>query len=549
MRQFSTGTRAAILFGVPILLILLFRFLLTLQITLLPFIPPYLYSFDSVNLALALKDFDPTRNQPQPPGYPFFVAEARLLYPLFGTPERTFAVLGLLISGLSVAMLYQLGKRMFSPRIGLMAAALLLVNPVFWFSALTSPLRPHLALISVLVAYFCWRAVCGEPRYFYAASMALGLGSGFRPELLLFLFPLWAWTAWQCRPRAMGFIRGAFLLGVTTLLWVVVLVTASGGVAPMIRAFSGYAFSQTQQTSVLLAPRSGSWLRWAGRAILWSSLGVVPWIWTVPFGWFRRQELPERKRLLCFLAAWFLPPFAFYLAVHIGDPDHALTTIPVLCLVGGFCLAAAAQSMDGWQWLPGLKGKGALAIWIALVGNLLLFVGEFPIPQRGSVAGFRGLQSVEDAVLIGTYESSYARVRWVNQMMESALRQIQDLKSGAHGPILLIWARDGEPVWRKVSYYLPSEKVYSLDEKGDPAAPAAMAQLWSGSMRLKSDSGAPPIRVPVPKGGRLIWLIGSASVDGLARVVPLQKAPPLYYTDLSADAASFQWGSFTFVPE
>ena len=119
MRQFSTGTRVAILFGVPILLILLFRFLLTLQITLLPFIPPYLCSFDSVNLALALKDFDPTRNQPQPPGYPFFVAEAHLLYPLFGTPERTFAVLGLLISGLSVTMLYQLGKQMFSPRIGL----------------------------------------------------------------------------------------------------------------------------------------------------------------------------------------------------------------------------------------------------------------------------------------------------------------------------------------------------------------------------------------------------------------------------------------------
>src|SRR5207253_2196556 len=112
--------------------------------TRLPFVPPHLFSFDTVNLALALKQFDPDRNQPQPPGYPLFVAEERLANPLFRAPERTFAVLSSVICGLALGMLYLLGARMFSPGAGLAAAALLFVNPAFWYSGLTTPLRPHL---------------------------------------------------------------------------------------------------------------------------------------------------------------------------------------------------------------------------------------------------------------------------------------------------------------------------------------------------------------------------------------------------------------------
>jgi len=522
--------------------------ILIVSITRLPFVPSHLHSFDEVNLALALKNFDPTRNQPQPPGYPLFVFEERLLNALLGTPERTFAVLSCLIGGLAVASLYLLGRRMFSSWVGLTAAALLFVNPIFWFSGLTSPLRPHLALISVLMAYFCWRATNHEPQHFIGASVTLGLGSGFRPELLLFLFPLWAWTAWQCRDRVLILIRGLFLLIVTTLVWVVVLVIASGGWAPMLYAFSNYLFAQTQQTSVLLDPRSGSWMRWAGRAILWTGLGVVPWIWTLPFGWVQRRELPERNKVLSFLVAWFLPAFVFYLIVHIGDPDQALTIIPALCLAGAFCLVSGEQFIAR-KWLPDLKEERGFLVGIALLGNLLLFFGQFPLPQRTPASSFRGLQSVEDAVLIGTYETSYARVLWVEQMMNLAIEEIQGLKSTANRPVLFIWARDGEPVWRKITYYLPTEKVYELDEKGALGAPFSLAQLWQSNVRLQKYSGDTPIRVPLPKGTRLIWVIASAYADELGRLVPLQKAGSLYFTDLSRDAPSFRWGSFELAPE
>ena len=59
--------------------------------TRLPLAPPYLFSFDNVNLALALERFDPRLHQPQPPGYPLFVGQARLLNWFFHSPERTLS--------------------------------------------------------------------------------------------------------------------------------------------------------------------------------------------------------------------------------------------------------------------------------------------------------------------------------------------------------------------------------------------------------------------------------------------------------------------------
>ena len=538
IRSFSRPRDIAILFGISIFLVLCTR---------LPFVPRHLYSFDTVNMALALTDFDPTRHQPQPPGYPFFVAEARLLYPLFGTPERTFAVIGSLISGLALGMIYLLGSRMFSPGAGLAAAALLFVNPVFWFSGLTSPLRPHLALVSILVAYCCWRSLQGESRYFYAASVALGLGSGFRPELLLLLFPLWVWTGWNCRGQKGRLSRGCLLLGVTALSWIIVVIIASGGFARTLQTLSEYTFAQTEQTSVLLSPRSYLWLRSAARAVLWSGLGAVPWLWAMPFGWLRWRQMTGGARYLGFLALWFLPPFIFYLIVHIGDPDQTLSIIPILCLLGAFSLVAAEQTIAR-KWIPEIKEMRGILIWIALVGNLMLFFKPFILPEA-SPPGFRGLRSVKDLVLRATYESSYPRVMWVDQMTVLGLQQVRNLKSSTNRPLVMFWAGNGVPVWRKLAFYLPSEKVYSLDEAGDPASPISMAQLWSGGTMLEKYSGTVPIQVPVPKEGRLIWIVGPGEASGLRQVVSLQDAPPVFYTDLPADAPSFRWGSFEFTPQ
>ena len=536
MTWLSSRKRELSLLGFSILLIV---------VTRVPFLPSYLYSFDSVNLALALQEFDPLQHQPQPPGYPLFVAEARVLYLLLGTPERTFAFLAVIVSALAVLFSYLLGTRMFSERVGLFAAALLFVNPAFWFAGLTSPLRLHLALVSLLLAYFCWRSWEGEPRYLLAASLTLGLGAGTRPELLVTLLPLWAWTAWRAR-RSGHLVRSILLLAASVLLWVAMLTVGYGGLARMVSSLEGYFYTEAVQTSPLLEAPLAGWRRMAGRAVIWTSLGALCWIWALPFGWRALRRAEPRKPFITFLTLWILPPFLFSLFVHIGDPDQALTAIAGLGVAGAVCLVGAERAlMHRWAvWLP----EGVLASWI-IFANLPLFFGEFLPPRREATTQFRGLASATDAWRIAAYESSFSRVRWVDQMAANGFRVLEELQAGTERPVVALYLRDGEPSWRKVCYYFPSLSVYILEEGGERAVLSSLGRLAVNNKAVATYPGPPPIRIPIPRGARLVWLLGAAEVDKLAGVVSLQSAPPLYYTDLPPDAGEFRYGSFVFSPE
>ena len=534
--RFPAYRQLATVFGLSILLIVASR---------LPLMPKHLYSFDAVNLALALKDFDPTANQPQPPGYPFFVGKARLAQLLFVTPERTFMALGLLISGLSLGMLYLLGERLFSPWIGLIASGLFLVNPPFWYASLTSPLRQNLALISIVFAYCCWRASEGENRYFLAASVVLGLGGGIRPELPIVLLPLWIWTGFKVAQRKI-LVHGHLLLLAGTLSWLATVVVASGGPGTLLSHLRDYLVVQTSQTSPVLNAPLANWRRMLGRCIVWYGIGAIGWIWALPFGWWVRRRWPAWQRRLGFLLVWFVPVFLFNAVVHIGASGQALAGIPPLCLLGGFCLVGTEEFLAR-RWLPQLNAGILLSLVILL--STPWFFGEFLPTRSAPVRGFRGLASVADAFRYGSYETSYARVRWTEQTTDLGFQQIEALQSSSDRPILVVWSRNAAPVWRQVAYYFPSTPIYVLEEAGDPAALTTRAQLWVDAKLVATYSGPGVIRVSVPKEARLIWLLAPGAGAHLRRAVELQSAPPLYYTDMPANTSGFQWRSFEFVPE
>src|SRR5438876_630158 len=188
------------------------------------------FTIDNVNLAFSLEKFDPRIHQPQPPGYPFFVFFARIVNVIFGNAERTFIAVSLVASAAASCVAFALAGRMFSRWAGAAAAFLLLVNPVFWHASLDGPLRPHLALFSLLTAFCCWRCWNGEKRFAYWGAVALGVGSGFRPDLIAFLSPLWLVSAWAGTKSWRSVTKAGAALAGIVVVWVAGLIIAMGGV-------------------------------------------------------------------------------------------------------------------------------------------------------------------------------------------------------------------------------------------------------------------------------------------------------------------------------
>src|SRR5438270_7079311 len=94
-----------------------------LLLTRIPAMASYL-SIDNVNLAFSLEKFDPRIHQPQPPGYPFFVAFGKIVNVVFRDPERTFVAISIVVSALCLPIAFLLAQRMFSAWAGAAAAFL-----------------------------------------------------------------------------------------------------------------------------------------------------------------------------------------------------------------------------------------------------------------------------------------------------------------------------------------------------------------------------------------------------------------------------------------
>src|SRR5687767_2940889 len=115
--------------------------LVILAATRLPLAPRYLYYFDSVNFALAIDEFNPSKHQPQPPGYPLFVALLKVVRPLVPSVELTFLVAGVLVGAAAAVLLYRFTADMFNTRAALIAVTLFVFNPPCWFGGITNQVR------------------------------------------------------------------------------------------------------------------------------------------------------------------------------------------------------------------------------------------------------------------------------------------------------------------------------------------------------------------------------------------------------------------------
>ena len=181
--QYSRATPAAFSWQNISVHVLALAVFAILALTRIPLAPKYLYYFDSVNFALALDEFNPGKHQPQPPGYPMFVALMRLVHFAVPSAESVLVISGLLAATAATVFLWSLTADMFGRRAAILAVVLFVFNPALWLGGITNQVRTSLALCSTGVALLAWRALQRRlsDTAVNATFVAAGLGAASGP--------------------------------------------------------------------------------------------------------------------------------------------------------------------------------------------------------------------------------------------------------------------------------------------------------------------------------------------------------------------------------
>ena len=97
-----------------------------------PYRARLLPTWDAVQFALALDQFDVVRHQPHPPGYILYVALGRLVAVVLSDAAATLGTLAVAASVVAVLLLYRLGWQLYGRGAAVLAALGLAASPLFW---------------------------------------------------------------------------------------------------------------------------------------------------------------------------------------------------------------------------------------------------------------------------------------------------------------------------------------------------------------------------------------------------------------------------------
>ncbi|HVI17102.1 MAG TPA: glycosyltransferase family 39 protein, partial [Gaiellales bacterium] len=120
----------------------------------------------------------------KPPLYPLLLA---LETKLGGSSFHSHRLLGALLGAATIVLLGLVARRIGGPRLGLIAAALIAVNPVLWrwdSQVLSEPL--YAALLALLLLTACWERERPGVRQSALLGVVVGLAGLTRPEALIF---------------------------------------------------------------------------------------------------------------------------------------------------------------------------------------------------------------------------------------------------------------------------------------------------------------------------------------------------------------------------
>lgn len=409
-------------------------------LTRIPFRTSMLYNWDSANFALALRQFDVTRHFPHPPGYYYYVNLGRLIDFLVHDANASFVFESVAFSALAVVALYYLGKAMYDRTTGFIAALFLVFSVTFWSFGTVALAYVALAFFSTAAALFAYGIIFERRNKLLHLSLVYTAGGGFRPDLLLFLAPLWLASL---RGQWIGRVAAAGALVVAGfLLWFLPTIWLSGGLGEYLATFAAYTSVDVMQRYSVLqngpsalvtnVKDTASYLfygLYATAALL--ALGLIASVFNIGNTARRGRWLNGRH---VFLAEWIAPMALFYAWIHVGDPGYAFTMLPALLILAARAVVAFVGLVPKRLQQKGMAGGLVIG---AIVGAVVLTnTAIFALHPR--LLTLQGIRQTDRSIA--------GRISYVRE-------------NYAPGTVLLV----SYDLYRHLLYYLPEHESVWLD--------------------------------------------------------------------------------------
>jgi hypothetical protein len=127
---------------------------------------------------------------------------------------------------------------------------------------------------------------------------------------------------------------------------------------------------------------------------------------------------------------------------------------------------------------------------------------------------------------------------------DHTLRQVLRLAGERPGNTVVVFGR-GMTTWRKAAYYAPAVSVIVLDHKRIRTSAPAVA-IWKGNRQESFSHGPAPLRVYVPAGARIVWLLNPRTefFALVQQALAPSAADPVYFTDLPQQGGSRVVGEY-----
>lgn len=209
--------KAALILSVAFLLLYLSTLSMTLE------------EEDSAHFALALTDFNVTKYQPHPPGFPVYIALGKVFYSFTGNEVTALTSMSAFFGALSFLVTYLLFREMAGREKAIAASVLTAVTPLFWLNslkALSDMTGLFFTLLTLLMLYTYMRNGC---RYlFFTSAFLTGLSMGVRIHSAFVLIPAMLYVTFTRKSDSRTNLNAGIMFVIGALAWFLPLLAITG---------------------------------------------------------------------------------------------------------------------------------------------------------------------------------------------------------------------------------------------------------------------------------------------------------------------------------